>query len=346
MLLGGHSQIESDWDMSIVTPLLRSAGRVLSPGGTRGKLTILTYHRVPREMDQLLSSDQVDAAKFAKHMTAIAECFNVLSLPEALSRLESGTLPVRALSITFDDGYQDNYTIALPILQSHGLQATFFVCSAYLNTGIMFNDVIVESIRACAATTLDFSWLGLGQMPVSDIASKRAVCEKILSAVKYLPFEEREHACDRVWQLASPNRARPRLMMTDDQIRHLSSEGMTIGGHTHTHPILNQISLESARQDIAFNRKLLGTLVGRDPLIFAYPNGRPGKDYGPEHVKLLAEEGYQAAVSTAWGVASASCDRLQLPRFAPWDDKPRNLILRLLKNAIVGQTPISVRQSL
>jgi peptidoglycan/xylan/chitin deacetylase (PgdA/CDA1 family) len=326
--------------MTAVSPLFRAAGRLVSPGGSNGKLTILTYHRVPEDIDPLLSSDQVDARKFATHMRAIAECFNVLPLPEALEHMERGTLPARALSITFDDGYQDNYTIALPILQRHGLKATFFVCSGYINEGLMFNDVIVEALRACEATKLDLSWLGLGELTVNDLESKRLASEKILNTVKYLPFSEREAACSRFWESAVPGKPRPRLMMTDEQICQLARHGMTIGGHTHTHPILNRLDLDSAREDIALNRRLLGTLIGKEPMVFAYPNGRPVRDYGHEHVKLLQELGYQSAVSTAWGIATNTCDRYQLPRFAPWDDNPKRLIMRLFKNAMLGQNPV------
>ncbi|MGH6648978.1 polysaccharide deacetylase family protein [Aquabacterium sp.] len=326
--------------MTVASTLLRAAGGWVSPGGPTGKLTILTYHRVPSGVDPLLSNDQVDAAKFAKHMAAIADCFNVLPLPQALNHLDQGTLPSRALSITFDDGYQDNYTTALPILKRHGLKATFFVCSGYLNNGLMFNDVILESLRACQAKELDLSWLGLGLLPVYDLAAKRQASQKILDTVKYLPFNEREHACDRLWQIASPSEARPQLMMTDEQIRDLAAQGMTIGGHTHTHPILSRVDLDSARQDIALNRRLLAGLIGHEPTIFAYPNGRPVRDYGHEHVKLLKELGYQSAVSTAWGVAMKHGDRFQLPRFSPWDDDPKRLVMRLFKNAMNGQNPL------
>ncbi|MBA4110139.1 MAG: carbohydrate esterase family protein [Leptothrix sp. (in: Bacteria)] len=331
--------------MTVVAPLFRTAGRLASPGGAKGKLTILTYHRVPPDIDPLLSSDQVDARKFASHMAVIAECFNVLSLPEALERLERGTLPSRALSITFDDGYRDNYTMALPILQRHGLMATFFVCSGYLNDGLMFNDVIIESLRACQAPQLDLSWLGLGLQPAHDMVSKRECAEKILTSVKYMPFLEREQACTRLWETAAPGRERPLLMMTDEHIRQLAAHGMTIGGHTHTHPILNRIDLASARQDIVHNRDLLANLIGHKPLVFAYPNGRPVRDYGHEHVQLLKELGYQAAVSTAWGVATKSCDRYQLPRFSPWDNNPKRLVMQLLRNAVTGQHPLTARSS-
>ncbi|MDE2400749.1 MAG: polysaccharide deacetylase family protein [Burkholderiales bacterium] len=248
-------------------------------------------------------------------------------------------MPPRAVALTFDDGYQDNFTVALPILQRHRLTATFFVCTGYLNDGLMFNDIVTEALRRSTKSDLDLSWLGLGVQALSDMQGRRELAFKILGAVKYLPFTERELACARIWDMADPGQHRPRLMMTDDQVRELAAQGMTIGAHTHTHPILNQVSLEAAREDVEKNRRLLTELIGETPTIFAYPNGRPICDYGYQHVQLIKDLGFSAAVSTAWGIATKACDPYQLPRFAPWDTNPRHFIMRLLKNAVKGQRP-------
>lgn len=330
--------------MTFVTPMLRAAGRVLSPGGRRGKLTILTYHRVLPEHDPVLDFEQVDVKKFAAHMRAVASCFNVLPLPEAMERMQAGTLPPRALAITFDDGYRDNYTEALPILQSLNLPATFFICTGYLDEGLMFNDVIVEALRRSHKSELDLSWIGLGVQPVVGMVSRRKLAARFLNAVKYLPFNEREQACARLWDIAHPGARLPTdLMMSQEQVRSMAAQGMTIGGHTHSHPILKQISLDAARADIITNRQHLQDLVGEAPRVFAYPNGRPQTDYQYDHVQLLRSVGFEGAVTTAWGVATRACDPYQLPRFAPWDQDAKRLVLRLLKNAVTGQHPLTVQ---
>jgi hypothetical protein len=66
--------------------------------------------------------------------------------------------------------------------------------------------------------------------------------------------------------------------------------------------------------------------------LFAYPNGKPGRDYSREHVDMVRELGFEAAVSTAWGVGHAASDPYQLPRFTPWDKTPGRFALRLLHN--------------
>ena len=66
--------------------------------------------------------------------------------------------------------------------------------------------------------------------------------------------------------------------------------------------------------------------------LFAYPNGKPGDDYGAEHVRMVHEARFRAAFSTAWGAASRASDVLQLPRFMPWTREPLKFDLLMLRN--------------
>jgi len=323
--------------MTFSGALFKTVGNLLSPGGARGRLTILTYHRVLAHHDPLLPDEQTDTRSFLSHMQAVKEAFNVLPLPDAIEMLYQGRLPERALSITFDDGYQNNYAEAFPILQHLGLTATFFVCSAYLGQGLMFNDILIEALRQSQTRTFDLSWLGLGERTIDSEAVRLRLSEDIIHAVKYMPADLREQACERVWDMARAGQ-KPHLMMTPEQVKELTDKGMTIGGHTHTHPILNRVTLADAKADIQINRQALSDIIGQPPQIFAYPNGKPGDDFNQQHVDLVKALGYSAAVTTAWGVASPSLDRFQLPRFAPWNESGHKLVMHLLKNSL-NRTP-------
>ena len=79
----------------------------------------------------------------------------MIPLDVAVDALKTGKLPARAAAITFDDGYADNRSIALPILKQHGLSATFFIATGYLNGGRMWNDTIIEAIRRSEAKKLE-----------------------------------------------------------------------------------------------------------------------------------------------------------------------------------------------
>jgi peptidoglycan/xylan/chitin deacetylase (PgdA/CDA1 family) len=130
-------------------------------------------------------------------------------------------------------------------------------------------------------------------------------------------------------------------MMRAGQVRALHAAGMDVGAHTLTHPILANQPIDVARREIVESGERLSEILRAPVRLFAYPNGKPGRDYGPEHVRIVRQAGYVAAVSTAWGVAGASADRFQLPRFTPWDRTPGRFALRLIRNAML-RTPETV----
>lgn len=325
--------------MSPISAALRVMGSMVSPAGPSGCLTVLTYHRVLHEPDPMEDLDQIDARCLSGQLAAVKEHFKVLPLPEALALLDAGKLPARALSITFDDGYLDNHAVAFPVLQKLGLHATFFVATDYLGNGIMFNDIMIEAARQASGPELDLTWLGLNTRPTGSIAERRHLAIELTNLVKYMPYEQRKATCQRVWEQVAGHAPYPSLMMTADHVADLSRAGMTIGGHTHTHPILTRVPLDLAREDIRQNFECLKGITGQSPTLFAYPNGRPGTDYGVAQRNLVAESGYQAAVTTARGVVTREVDRFQLPRFSPWGLEPTRLIVHLIRNALRGRHP-------
>lgn len=328
--------------MPLSSLAFKGVGRILSPGGRHACLNILMYHRVLVQPDPLQPPDQIDAACFREQMAVLSQWFNVLPLREAVDMLQEGRLPPRALCITFDDGYEDNHSVALPILREFGLQATFFICTGYLGNGLMFNDIVTEAVRRAPGDALDLSWIGLGQRSLTSTQARQALCKELVEFVKYQTLAQRPAICDRLWSICAGAQAYPQLMMSPEQVRDMATQGMTIGGHTHSHPILSKVPLSEATQDLNRNRQVISDITGRMPTLFAYPNGRPGTDFGRDQIKLIQDLGFEAAVSTAWGVATPDQDRYQLPRFAPWNVSGKKLALQLLKNARVGQTPASV----
>jgi peptidoglycan/xylan/chitin deacetylase (PgdA/CDA1 family) len=309
----------------------RFLARTLSPPGPRAKLSILIYHRVLPETDPLFPTEAT-VKTFDEQMALLKSVFNVLPLPEAASRLKAGTLPARAACITFDDGYADNVTHALPILQKQGLHATFFIATAYLNGGRMFNDTVIESIRRSKAESLDLRDLGLGEYRLRSDAEKAAAIGDILPKVKYLPLDQREEAVAAVARHAGVDTLPDDLMMTSAQLKALHAAGMEIGGHTHRHPILARLRPHEAGEEIRLGKQWLEETLGAPIRLFAYPNGKPGQDYLPDQADIVRDAGFDAAVSTGHGISTLQTDIYQLRRFTPWDVVPGRFALRLLRN--------------
>jgi len=310
--------------------LARAAGSAASIAGRGGRgLLILIYHRVLAAPDPLRSRT-LCAPDFAAQMDLVASCFKVLPLSEALARLASRSLPPRALSVTFDDGYADNLTVAAPIMRERGIRPTVFVATGYLDGGLMFNDAITEAMRA-APQRLDLADLGLGLLELPDVLARRAAIRRLVAELKYRTAEERGPLAAEIFHRAGAVPPRD-LMLTTAQVKALRDGGVEIGAHTATHPILTRLSPDAAREDIARGRKELEGILGDPVRLFAYPNGRPGEDYDRRHVAIVRELGFTAALSTAWGAAHPGCDPFQVPRVAPWDDSPRRYAARLVKS--------------
>jgi peptidoglycan/xylan/chitin deacetylase (PgdA/CDA1 family) len=195
----------------------------------------------------------------------------------------------------------------------------------------MWNDTVIEAVRAAPRDALDLKQWGLGTLSLAGAERRRAAIVKILAALKYLPQDAREARAAELAARAGPKRSGD-LMMRGEHVRSLRAAGMEVGAHSLTHPILARVPPEVARREIAESGRRLAELLREPVRLFAYPNGRPGEDYGPEHVKMVRESGYAAAASTAWGVATAGCDPFQLPRFTPWDRDPLRFSLRLSLN--------------
>jgi peptidoglycan/xylan/chitin deacetylase (PgdA/CDA1 family) len=309
---------------------LKLAMGLASPGGRNGRLSILVFHRVLAAPDPL-NPGEPDVLQFEARMRWVSEWFNVLPLEQAVKDLLAGSLPPRALAITFDDGHVDGYTHAFPILRRHGLCATFFVTSGFLEGGWMWDDSLVEAVRASRHEWLETGIASIPAAPVRTVEEKCALLARLISVVKYLPSAARAEMVSRIVE-ASGVVLGDNRMLSAEQIRALRAGGMQIGSHTLTHPLLAVCTDAEAEAEIAAGRARLEAVLDEPVRCFAYPNGNPGADYGRCHVEMVRRLGFDAAVTTCWGTNTRRTDPYQLLRFTPWDRSRMRFGLRMLCN--------------
>jgi peptidoglycan/xylan/chitin deacetylase (PgdA/CDA1 family) len=315
-----------------VSRLFKTLFSGLSGRGAEGRLSILVYHRVLPEPDPMLPTVP-SAAEFRWQMELVAGWFNVLPLSEAVDRLYAGRLPRRALCVTFDDGYADNHEVALPIAESLGLPLGFFIASGYLDGGIMWNDTVTECFRRTPDPREMSRRLGVEvELPDASLPERRRLAaEAVIERLKHSPPEVRAEGVE--WLASRADGPLPQnLMMTSEQIADLARRGMDIGAHTVTHPILALLDGPSARREIAAGKARLEEIVGSPVGLFAYPNGKAGRDFTERDADLLARHGFKAAVTTEPGVSSRATPPFGLRRFTPWDRTPLRFALRLAMN--------------
>ena len=313
----------------VTAGMLRTVGNALSAGGRNGRrVCILSYHRILEAHDPFLTSEP-DVHTFRWQMELLAECFNVLPLHDAVEAMGRGDLPPRAACITFDDGYRSTHDLALPVLREYRLPATVFVTTGCMRKGNMWNDRIIEAVRRLPGTRLDMRDAGIGVLSLAGDLARHEAAHRLIEASKYLSPGERDAITRKIEALGGHADSNG-LMLTADMVAAMARQGVEIGGHTVSHPILTRLDDDAARTEIETGKKELEAITGRPVRLFAYPNGKVGKDYDDRHVRMAREAGFTAAFTTAVGAASRQHDRYQLPRSRPWDATPGRFGMRML----------------
>ena len=305
----------------MVPAFFRAGLSALSPRGSRARLQIFTYHRIADEPNGI----DPTACEFRDQVRWIIETCNLLPLGEAVTRLRKGALPCRAAAITFDDGYENNLSVALPILEQFGAHATIFVSTEPVCTGIMWNDLIIEGLKRAEG---DFVF-AFGDFEV-EVSDKTDLDLHLLSKLKYLPHDVRSEAAMSFYQQCT-NDVVPRLMLREEQIANCDSPNIAFGAHTISHPILMNLTEQQCRVEIEESKRILSDWVNAPIDYFAYPNGRYGVDFSNREMNIVRDAGYSAAFSTEWGAARSGSNLFAMPRYTPWEKSEFGFKARILK---------------
>lgn len=293
----------------------------------RRRLNILNYHRVLPKHD-VLQPDYVTVEQFKKEMRWLSEHCLVLPLSQAVMLLKHDKLPRRAVSVTFDDGYSDNYLDALPVLQAYKLPATFFVTTEYLKSPPKW-DVLIESVRN---TSLQSIVLNKTLYSLGSMEEKAYFCGAATNYLKTLQNDllnlELTEIIQQLGKACLPN-----LMMNTDMLKSLSlTHNMEIGAHGVEHKILSKINTKEARDEITNSKNILESIVSKRIVAQAYPNGVYQMDFHDEHIDLVKQAGYSYAVSTDLGSVGPSDNLYRMSRIGPWRRDKAGFLLGLAMN--------------
>ena len=279
------------------------------------RLTILTYHRVADPFDPsfrgLATNISATPAAFEAQLDLLRQWFNVVSLDTLLDWLRGdGDLPPRAALITFDDGYRDNLTAALPALKARGLPAVIFVTTGQIGgTRPFWWDHAAYCIAKTECTEAELPLIGRQGFGGWD--ARVALTQAWCSAASRIPAERVgpviEQLAERLdVQVDAGTFAG--VYLDWDEVRRMATNGFDLGAHTVNHPALAQVSDARAREEATASKTRLEAETGRPIRAFAYPHGS-SDHFGEQHERILAEEGYLTAFSTLSGPQSSSSAR-------------------------------------
>jgi len=265
---------------------------------TRGHVRAFMYHRFTDEPS--VHPRRMSVAVFRRQMEYLARTCEVGN-PDDQVRLESGgNVPAaRPLAVvTADDGYADFMTCAFPVLRELGLPATLFVTTGFVDGTIwMWWDRIMWIFEHTDHPRLDYPFHATRLVAdLSSPAGCAAAWQQLVPALRFVPDVEKEELVGDLAAVlevevpaAAPARYAP---ATWEQLAGMAAAGITMAGHTRTHPILSQVDAEQARAEIAGSRADLGARLGTEPDWFAYPQGGPA-DYTPATEQAVRDAGYR-----------------------------------------------------
>ena len=325
---------------NIEPTIIKSLFSILAPQGRQGRLTTLMFHKVPFKVDPLVS-DELGLDEFTVILDFLQEHMNIVPLGDAVKMLEKGRLPSRAVAITFDDGYSDWGEGVVPVLRERKVPATFFITTESLDGAALWHERIVSGVRALPEHGARLPYGFGGHKDLLNQESRSRLIRKLQERLKYAPLAERLATIEGIEAQAVASLQLPERFDAA-AVRDLHSLGFEIGAHTIHHPILNECSDADALTEIAGCREELSSIIGGNVELFAYPNGRPGKDFSAKHVRMVRQSGYRAAVASTGGVASMVSDMYQLPRATLWGSTRARMAYRVMYNRLMPQVSIPV----
>lgn len=299
----------------------------------KDKLSVLLFHKVPRERHSLFPDD-LDLQEFERTLDYLQDQFQILPLGGAIERLGKKSLPRRAACITFDDGYPDWEVGIVPMLIARNLPATLFITAGQFQGMPMWNERILHGVSNCAATihTLRTSFLQ-DTLPLANLDDRRRAVSVIEKSLKFHSAHRREEMLIELETALGVNKS-DTPCMSAQQLRQIHNQGFEIGAHTVGHPILTSCTDGDAREEIGAAREILSGITGSAVKAFAYPNGLPGRDFSSAHVSMVKRAGYQYAVTTGTGAARWASSAFQIPRFTPWGPTTNRRNVQVARNIL------------
>lgn len=243
---------------------------------------ILAYHRVLDVVDDRFDFDlalvSAGLEQFREQMRHVRRYYHPLRIEEWLDAAGRGRqLPRRCVIVTFDDGYDDNFHHAFPILRDLDMSALFFVSTGHIDDGLAFAyDWLVHMILITPAERLSAPEIGIDQpLPVRR-DERRTLAALALGRMKWLSAAAQSALIDRLeaqWHMPRETGHADCRPMTWPQLRDMRDGGMEIGSHGVSHRMLAKLPPDEIRGEIAGSKQRLDDELGPVVTTVSYPVG-------------------------------------------------------------------------
>lgn len=297
----------------IAFPIIVNTGleKLLAASAEHNKL-ILVYHGVVEKPDHALSPGPIAVSQFEEHLAYFKKYFDIVSLSDIFEMYRKDVKPKRkTIAITFDDGYENNYLRAVPLLKQYNFPATIFVLGSSMQNE---SDIIWYDHLTFIKDRLDYSKIDTGAINepgVSSFYELSRLIQRIDLSKRELLFEE----IDKQIKLSEVVNQYPReywKLMTAEENRTLAdTELIEIAAHSYSHPNLGEIPLPAAKEEIEKSKRLIEGAIAKPVKALAYPDG----SYTDEVKRLSLEAGYTNLLAVDYRLKSDQADKNILCRY-------------------------------
>lgn len=302
---------------------------------------VLLYHRIANDpIDaQLLT---VSPENFEAHLKELSGNYRVVPLHQLLEEIRQEKFHTGTISLTFDDGYLDNFTNAVPLLEKYGLHATIFITSGMVGSDEEFwwdqlerifltGEPLPESLNI---TTSE----GIKEWNLTKAEWRLKALDELGNILRGKPYKKINQFINNLFeQTGITKEARhTHRVVNVEQLKELSlSPSIEIDSHAVTHTRLSILSMEEQRLEIKESKRYLESIVQKPVRLFSYPFGTTA-DFTTDTERMVKEEGYEAGIANVQGYVTKPVNRYSISRrlvrnwpgglFAEWlkeEDKGR-----------------------
>lgn len=307
----------------------------MTTGVADAAFTILLYHGVSRSAHRGIencSRKHVSAGDFDAQMGVLAETGRVGALTDLLADWQQGRSVGGRVAVTFDDGFENNYSAAFPILQKHGVPATFFLTTGFIGSSRVFwVDKLEYLLNEARIDEVVLAAVG-GRFSLASLDLRAAALRDIKRSLKRNPALVDE----TIAELEAVTGVTPKYdypdyrMMNWDQVREMQRSGLCeFGGHTVDHSILSHVPRAEKEFQVHESKATLQKELDRPVALFAYPEGQQDH-FDDEAVDVVRQAGFAASASAIFGQNTPETSRFHLRRnmvefVAPFDDCVRGI---------------------
>lgn len=314
---------------------------------------VLRYHSLrkdDKDVPQYVSpSISISVRLFEQQMSYLAKKYACLSIEEVSGRLHEGKpLPPRTIVVTFDDGYYDNYALALPVLRRYDVPAVVYLVSDVLVRGQpLWTSLLRYAFMKSSRPLFDTSVLGNGETqsyPLATLMDREWAIRGFTNILNRMPSADRTQHLNQLFThlRVDPPPDSNAWFLSKNHVDEMMKEKVTFGAHTASHPNLPGIGLDEAEEEIVNSKVEIELLLGKNIDHFSFPNsGSLYPHFNSELMDQVKKAGFLSAVTSTTGWVGRTSDPFQIRRIGinSYRSPLPNFLASLEKTRLVSGKP-------